>query len=116
MHELPVMNSILSIVEKHAMKNKVQKVIKIHLRVGSFADLEEKWMQHYFDFLSKDGIADGAILVIKRTPVIMKCTDCGYEFEINIEEQKKIRCLICNCKKCSIVSGREYYIENMEVI
>ena len=110
------MNSILSIVEKHASANNVKKVIKIYLRVGSLADLEDKWMQHYFDYLTKDGIADGAKLAIKRTPAVMKCNGCGHEFEIDVKEDKKIVCLKCNSEKCSIVSGREYYIENMEVI
>ena len=116
MHELPVMNSILSIVEKHAKANNVTKVIKIYLRVGSLADLEDKWMQHYFDYLTKDGVADGSKLVIKRTPAIMKCSSCGHEFEIDVKDDKKVVCLKCNGEKCSIVSGREYYIENMEVI
>ena len=49
MHELPVMNSILDIVIKHAKMNNVKKIIKIYLKVGVLSDLEEKWMQQYFD-------------------------------------------------------------------
>lgn len=116
MHELPVMNSILAIVEKHAKANNVTKVMKIYLRVGELADLEDKWMQHYFDYLTKDGIADGAKLVIKRVPAVMKCSSCGHEFEMAVKEDEKIICTECREEKCSIISGREYYIENMEVI
>ncbi len=116
MHELPVMNSILSIVEKHAKANDVKKVMKIYLRVGNLSDLEDKWMQHYFDYLTKDGVADGAKLMITRTPAIMRCSDCSNEFEIDIKDDKKIACEKCGCEKSTLISGREYYIENMEVV
>lgn len=116
MHELPVMNSILAVVEKHATANNVKKVMKIHLRVGSLSDLEDKWMQHYFDYLTKDGIADGAKLEIKRSPAVMKCNDCGTEYEIDIRSDEKTTCSACGSDKGKLISGREYYIENMEVI
>lgn len=116
MHELPVMNSILSIVEKHARANNVQKVMKIYLRVGVLADLEDKWMQHYFDYLTKEGVADGAKLEITRSPAVMKCSSCGHESEIDVKDEAKIVCRECRGEKCSLISGREYYIENMEVI
>lgn len=116
MHELPVMNSILGIVLKHASANNVKKVMAIHLRVGSLSDLEDKWMQHYFDYLSKDGVADGAKLEIERTPAVMKCSECGHSFEIDLKEEKKIACPECSCDKSTLESGREYYIKNMEVI
>ena len=45
MHELPVINSILSVVLKHAAANQVKKVVAIHLQVGEMSDLEDAWMQ-----------------------------------------------------------------------
>lgn len=116
MHELPVMNSILDIVVKHAEKNNVNKVMAIHLRVGSLSDLEDKWMQHYFDYLSKESVADGAKLVIERSPAVMKCRECNTSFEIDLNDKKKIVCTECKSDKCSLESGKEYYIKNMEVI
>lgn len=116
MHELPVINSILSIVLKHAQANNVKKVMAVHLSVGSLSDLEDKWMQQYFDYLSKDGVAAGAKLVIERTPAVMKCSTCDFSFEVDFTDKKKITCPECQGEKSSLVSGREYYIKNMEVI
>ena len=42
MHELPVMQSILDIVIKHAKMNNVNKVLKIYLKVGVLSDLEDQ--------------------------------------------------------------------------
>ena len=60
MHELPVTESILNIVLTHAKRNRARKVISIHLKIGELSDLENEWVQRYFDYLSKDTIAEGA--------------------------------------------------------
>lgn len=116
MHELPVINSILKVVLKHAVANNVNKVVAVHLQVGELSDLEDKWMQEYFDHLSKGGIADGARLVIERTPVKMKCKDCGHTYIVNIKQEEKIVCTECGSINSTLVSGREYIIKNLEAI
>lgn len=116
MHELPVINSILSIVIKHAESNQVKKVVTIYLRVGVLSDLEDQWMQQYFDHLSKGGVAEGAKLVIERVPAVMRCTACGFSFEIDVKSGMKPVCPECGGEKHTLESGREYYIKNMEVL
>lgn len=116
MHELPVIDSILKIVLRHAVENNVNRVVAIHLQVGEMSDLEDKWMQQYFDHLSKGGIADGASLKIERTPVVLKCSDCGMSFAVNMKEDKSHDCPDCKSQKNTMVSGREYYIKHLEAI
>ena len=116
MHELPVINSILNVVMKHAVANNVNKVVAVHLQVGEMCDLEEKWMQDYFDYLSKGGIADGARLVVEKTPVVMKCDNCGASFHVDLKQTAALACPECGGEKYTMISGREYYITNMEAI
>ena len=116
MHELPVINSILKVVLKHAADNNVKKVVAVHLQVGELSDLEDKWMQQYFDSLAKDTIAQGARLVIERIPVVMKCSDCGMSYTVNIKEDKSLVCPECGSDKHTMVSGREYFIKNLDAI
>jgi hydrogenase nickel incorporation protein HypA/HybF len=116
MHELQVTESILNIVLKHAEGNQVNSVVAIHLRIGELSDLEDEWIQHYFDYLSKDTIAKGAKLVIEKAPVVLECAECMHKFEISKNEIKDIECPECGNSKCNLVSGREYYIKNMEVM
>jgi len=116
MHELPVINSILDVVLKHAHRHHVKKVIAVHLKVGELSDLEDKWMQHYFDYLSKGGVAEGARLVIERTPVVMRCEDCNMKYVVNIREDKELSCPKCGSTNHSMISGREYFIQNLEAI
>ena len=76
MHELPVTEGILQIVLKHAEMNSVQQVMAIHLQIGKLSDLEDEWIQRYFDYLSKGTIAQ-AELKIERMPIMVQCTACA---------------------------------------
>jgi hydrogenase nickel incorporation protein HypA/HybF len=114
MHELPVMQSILTIVVKHAALHHVQKVHAINLSVGTLSDLEEEWMQRYFDHLSAGTVAEGAKLKIEWIPAVLACEECGRQFEIDKAKLDGIVCPACGQKKFSLVSGKEYHIKNME--
>ena len=116
MHELQVTNRILDVVLRHAQANGANKVVSIQLKIGELSDLENEWIQRYFDHVSKGTLAENARLKIERTPVVMKCNDCEHSFEVNIRAMKDIQCPECAHKKCTLVSGREYHIKNMEVI
>lgn len=116
MHELPVIDSILKIVLKHAHDHHVKKVVAVHLQVGELSDLEDKWMQQYFDYLAKGGVAEGAQLKIERIPVVMKCEDCGMSYAVDIKADKSLACPKCQSLKYTMISGREYFVKNLEAI
>ena len=113
MHELPVMNGILKVVLRHAAMNRVTKVMAVQLQVGKLSDLEEKWMQHYFDYLTKETVADGAKLEIEWGDVVMRCSGCSREFATEPGEETFGVCPHCAAKGGEILSGKEYYVKNM---
>lgn len=115
MHELSVIQSILEISLKHARENNAEKVLGIGLKVGELSDLVNEWMQRYFDYLSKNTIAEGAILKIERLPVVFRCEDCKSDFTVPIQELERLICPHCGSDKAVLVSGREYYIDHLEV-
>ena len=116
MHEISVINSLLKAVLDVAKKNDCQKIVAIHLKVGELSDLQDEWMQRYLDMLSKDTIAQGAKLKIQRVPARMKCTVCSHEFGAVLSDLDGLVCPKCGEKKMNLISGREYFIENMEVV
>lgn len=115
MHELPITESILNIVIMYAEKNAVKKVIVINLRVGRLSDLEDEWIQRYFDYLSKGTVAEGAKLNIERTPIKLQCNSCATSYEVEITNIGDTVCPGCGKNDGKIISGREYYIKDMEV-
>ncbi|MFW6334511.1 MAG: hydrogenase maturation nickel metallochaperone HypA [Desulfosalsimonas sp.] len=117
MHELPVTESILNIVLRHAEKNSVSRVVSITLNIGELSDLEDEWIQHYFDYLSKDTLAAGARLKIERIPIILKCRNCGETVRIEKDQLGVTDCPGCGeSGNFTLVSGRQYYIKEMEAI
>ncbi len=114
MHELPVTQSILDIVLKHARMNRVRRVHAINLAIGEMSDLEDEWIQKYFDYISKGTLAQGARLVIERIPVVFRCNACGRESGVETGRMKDFACPGCGGKELTLVSGREYYIKDME--
>ncbi len=116
MHELSVMQSILDIVLEHARENKAEKVLNIGLQIGELTDLIDEWMQKYFDYLSKDTIAAGARLTIDRSPAIFKCEDCGNAFHVKLQEVDRITCSQCGGERVTLISGRDFYVDHIEVV
>ena len=115
MHELPITESILKIVLKHAEMNNAQKVMAIHLQVGKLSDLEDDWIQRYFDYLSKGTLAEGAKLKIERTPIMVQCYACSTPYEAEMARMDDLVCPSCGERGGTLISGREYYIKEMEV-
>ncbi len=112
---MPITESILDIVLKHAAINKASKIMSIHLQIGKLSDLEDEWLQRYFDYVSKGTAAEGAKLKIERTPVVLQCGSCLVSYEAQSAQMGNFVCPACGAKSGALVSGREYFIKAMEV-
>ena len=115
MHELPITESILKIVLKHAETNNVRQVMSIHLQIGKLSDLEDEWIQRYFDYLSKGTVAQGAKLKIERMPIMVQCNACSNSYEAEVGKIRRSCLPQLREKDSTLLSGREYYIKEMEV-
>lgn len=116
MHELQVTERILDIVLEHAVAHDVTRVVLIHLRVGELSDLEDEWLQRYFDYLSRGTLAENARLEIERAPIVVRCESCYRSFEVRRDELRKASCSECGESGFRLVSGSGYFIKNIEVV
>jgi len=115
MHELSVTESILTIVLKHAQTNRAEKVLAINLKIGELSELVSECIQHYFDYLSKGTIAEGAVIDVERSPIIFQCNDCEHSFEVSLKDTRDFACPRCGGVKVSLISGREFYIKDITI-
>lgn len=114
MHELPVMQKILSIVLKSAKENNVKKILSIELQIGALSDFEPKWMQKYFNQISKSTAAEKAKLKVKKEIPQMYCSSCNKYFEFN-PDHKALKCIDCN-DELEFIGSSDYFVKNIEVV
>ena len=114
-HELAITEAALKIVLKYAEDNQAARVVSIHLQAGELRDLTEEWIQRYFDYLSRETIAEGAKISLTRIPVQVTCQGCQAGFSADIRSDK-IECPECGNDKTALTGGDEFLIESIEVI
>ena len=111
MHEMSITQSLLEIALTEAQKAQAKRITAIHLKIGALTGVVADSLSFYLDFLAKGTPAEGAKLVATVMPVTARCPSCNTTFPA--EE------LIFACPTCGgvaqIVSGRELFIESLEV-
>ena len=116
MHELPIIQKIMAVAIKHAESHGAKKIVRIKTRIGELSDLYSDWMQRYFEYVSKGTIAEGAALEVEWSPVIFRCEECEKVFPVKIREIRDVVCPGCGKEKVIFLSGREFFVKEIEVI
>ena len=112
MHEASITDSLLSLALEKAGEAKAKKLTRINLVVGELAGVVPECVQFYFDAISKNTIAEGAVLFFEMKPTRIRCRKCEKEFTPANHEWS---CPDCHEMSAEIVSGRECYMESTEV-
>ncbi len=103
---------MLDIVLKQATAAQAKRIARINLVIGEMSSIIDDCVQFYFDFLSKDTIASGAILAFNRVPTQLCCRNCATSFFPRGDQWK---CPNCAQWGGEVVAGREFYIDSIEV-
>lgn len=113
MHELAVTQSILDIVVRHAQQANAQRILAINLTIGELTGFVDQSIQFYFDFLSKDTLAQGAEIRFERVPARVRCHVCAAEY---IPPDSRLwTCPECDALGGEIVAGREFSVASIEI-
>ena len=112
MHEMTITQNMLDIALEHAERAGAQHITRINLIVGEISGVVDESVQFYFDLLSRDTVAEGAKLVISKVPARFRCTSCGHEFPM---QDRSWICPSCQGLGGKVISGREFYMESIEV-
>lgn len=112
MHELAITQSILDIAQNVAREHHVRKVREVRVKLGEYSGVVPQCVQYYFDVLSKNTVAEGALLKMERLPILMRCKKCQWEGQI---DKLHIQCPHCGALDLKLLQGREFYVESLEV-
>ncbi|HZD60462.1 MAG TPA: hydrogenase maturation nickel metallochaperone HypA [Anaerolineae bacterium] len=113
MHELGLTQSILDIALEHAERNNATKILTVTVKAGTLVGLVEDSMQFYFNYLTRTTIAEDAELIVEHLPAVVSCNSCGRKSEVSVFEV--FTCPRCNGFSVELISGREFYVDSIEI-
>jgi hydrogenase nickel incorporation protein HypA/HybF len=112
MHELAVCQALIAQVESVAREQQVHQVVEIGVDIGPLSGVEPQLLEQAFSIASAGTVADGARLILNRTPLRVKCRSCG-----QVTEALPARLICGNCGdwQTRVVSGDELLLTTLEV-
>ena len=115
MHELPILRDIVTVALKHAERAGAERVAAVDLTVGELRDLNEVWMQRYFDFVTAGTPAEGATLRVTRSRALFECHSCSATFGFDIRAGGDVSCDRCHTRDVELITGNELLIDSIDV-
>ena len=112
MHEFAITQNMLDLVLEQAEKAGAKEIGKINLVIGEMTGVVKECVQFYFDFLSRETLAEGASLSFTTVPTEARCRACDKPFEL---KEFDWACPYCGGKELEIVAGKELFVESIEV-
>jgi hydrogenase nickel incorporation protein HypA/HybF len=111
MHELRIAEDLSVIVLDTALSNNLSKVTKVNIIFGQLIQIVPDIFEFAFRETVRNSVADGAELYIEIVPVIMKCLNCGNDFQ---PKENLFACNICSSTDLGIIQGKELFIKSIE--
>ena len=112
MHELSVTESILEIACSYAEKAKASRVTQVNLVIGRLSSIVDDSVQFYWDPMVEGTICAGSKLSLNVFLLFSTAQCCQKDYQI---EEELTPCPICGGYQTTIVSGEEFYVDNIEV-
>jgi hydrogenase nickel incorporation protein HypA/HybF len=111
MHELSMAESLIGILVDEARNHGIVSIKKVKLQVGELAAVVPDSLTFCFELVSRDTIAEGAVLEIENVPIVAHCDRCDLTFKI---QDSVFQCPRCEEPVFELLSGRELSVTSIE--
>ncbi len=112
MHELSLAQDMISIALEQAEKYGAKKITSLKLKIGSMSMVDSECFTFYFDEISKNTIAAGALLDFVKCDPEIECISCNGKSKL---KDLVMVCPLCNSIDVILLSGQEILLEDMEI-
>ena len=113
MHEYAVTQSILDIALRHGERAGARRILAVNLTIGELTGFVDESIQFYFDFLTRETMAEGAKLQFERIAARVQCQSCGAEYAP--PDHRLWSCPECNALGGDVIAGREFAVASIEI-
>lgn len=112
MHELSLVDSIVTDISGLAERESFKKVKRLRLEIGSMSGVVPESIEFCFSELSRGSPLEGAELILKKISLRVRCHSCCLESEPEIYD---IQCQSCGSRDVAIIAGKDFKIIDLEV-
>jgi hydrogenase nickel incorporation protein HypA/HybF len=112
MHELGIAQNILEIVRQSVLREQIEAVRGIKIRVGRLSGVVPDSLDFCFNAIVSDTDMRRASLVIEQVPTASECRDCMHRFQV---EEFDFACPACRSTNLELISGKELEIIEIEL-
>lgn len=112
MHEAAIVQGVLDLATREALKNGGAPIQRIKLKLGEFRGVVREALEFSFAAMKQGTLAEGAELEIETIKLRVTCATCG-EIECSPRDYNFF-CPHC-AKPLQIVAGREMQIEYIDL-
>jgi hydrogenase nickel incorporation protein HypA/HybF len=121
MHEMPVTQGMLNLVLEYANG---RRVTDVYLKVGRLSPVVPDSIDLFFEYLSKDTLAEGAKLHFDIEPVEMTCQTCGRKADLSAWADERPQLIIgkaiakgcpCGSKTLRVTGGVAFGVVSISV-
>jgi len=109
---MALMAGVFDIITRHTLEIPDKKVTRVTLVVGEMTNAVPYALEAAFAVYAQGTAAEGAELIIKEVPLTARCPVCGWEGKT---EKHVFICPGCSGLGLEIKTGRELYVESLEV-
>ncbi len=110
MHELGVISSMVKTIEEIIKKEGFTEVQKLVLEVGELSGVIPHYMEVCFPAAVYKTFMENTILEMETVPGIVRCKDCGREFNATAQD---FTCPECGSHNMEILSGNDVMIKEI---
>lgn len=121
MHEMSVTQAMLDMALEHANG---QRITDIYLQVGKMSLIVPECVELYFEYLSRDTLAQGAALHFETAPLELTCLDCGRQVDLSDWADDPPRVIMvealaqgceCGSNNLRVTGGTGFHMVSLEV-
>ena len=113
MHEYSITETIVNIIRAELKDREYSKVVRVTIVLGRMTGFSSEAIEHYFRIMNKDTEMENTPLLFDYKGAVIFCEKCNKEYD---QDDFLLYCPVCSSTVgISVVSGREFYIDSIEV-
>ena len=112
MHEMGIADGILRASIEGAEQANATRINSVDVTIGVLTEIMEDALQFAWDVLSRETMAEGAVLNVTMIEACSRCADCDAEFG---HGRFDTTCPTCGSYMVELVTGRELVIDSIDI-